>query len=222
MKKMTAAGYHRHGQHLGSGPVHHTGQGNSIVLLPMNDQGSGVEFRRHGSDFKTAGCRADEHQALDVARCVQAGGGMAGDEGPERKTGQAQRTLTGLGRNHCQKIIEFAAPFVVNAFAGTHTPEIEADSGPAGQHASPGQRLHHLVGQRAAVQGMGMRNDRGATGITLGAVNGQFDLARGAGHGEGFGLGIHVTSPRIAPASQDQRPTSEGVTRRCTTTPSRR
>ncbi|MCY1542274.1 hypothetical protein D9M68_780150 [compost metagenome] len=158
----------------------------------MNDQGSGVEFRGHGRSVESAGCRTDEHQALDVARRVQPNGRVTGDECPEREASQKQRAFGGMGGDHGQQIIELAPAFVVHALAGTHPPEVEPHRSQTRQHTGPSQRLHHFVGQRAAMQRMRMRDHRHASRGKLGPVNGQLNLPRRARHRQDFRLGVHA------------------------------
>ena len=176
----------------------------------MDDQSPGVKFRRNGCRVKPAGCRSDQHHFADFTLSGQTGHRMAGHKGPKRKAGQTQITLRRPIPDHRQQVIQLAMPLVIDAFAAPHTPEIEAHSSPTRQHKRTRQRLNHLVGHGAAKERVGVCNHSHATGLAVGPVNGQFQRTRRAGQLLQFGLGVH------------QRPTVGGVSKRSTTTPSRR
>ena len=175
----------------------------------MNDQRAQQEFRRERRDIKPAGGRAHQHHTLQIPFRRQTRHGMRGHKSTKGKPSQHQRTLTGLGLNHGQQVIQFAPAFVVHASALPNAPEIEPHSSPTARHTSPSHGLYHFVGQGAAVQGMRMGNHGCAARCACRPVNGYFNGARRAILQQSFGLCVH-------------RPTSAGVRRRSTTTPSRK
>jgi hypothetical protein len=119
---------------------------------------------------------------------------VAGDKSAKRETCQRYRALGRHLLHHGQQILQLAAPLVVYAGAGAHTPKVEPHRRPAALHKGARQGLHHLVVHGAAKQWMGMGQDGHATGgraVGQGrCIAGCLDGSCGAAQRQSFGLYI--------------------------------
>jgi ribosomal protein S18 len=121
---------------------------------------------------------------------------------PRRKTGtcaQHQRELAVLAlemRGDSEEIVGFAAPFVVAACGGAHATEVRPRGDVAQGEERLGERGDHLVVLGAALQRVGMRDQRNAMPRRARIVDVGLDVSRrpfhhgprerGGGHGANF------------------------------------
>src|SRR5690554_1402841 len=123
----------------------------------------------------------DDAIQLLAARFQTAGQGR-GDKAAEGETQQAQRQLGMLRAQpvaHCLGIVHLAHMHVVGASAGAHAPVVEAQGAVAGVTGGALQGGDHLVEHGAALDRVGMADQRQAPGVGYRQIEG-FDRAAGA------------------------------------------
>lgn len=198
MKEMTPAGHDCHRKYLRACPIEHRGQGHSVVLLAMHDQGFEVRIRGYRRDLKATRGSTDQHQLLNVALAIQSGKRMRGDKSTKGKASQSNRALRRYSADYGQHVIQFATAFVVLAGAAAYTAKVKANGRPAALSKRTGQGLHHLVVQSATKKWMWVRNDSdaawGHARVGSRCIDGHIDQAGGAIDLEFLGLGVHTDS----------------------------
>ncbi|MCY1535569.1 hypothetical protein D9M68_709810 [compost metagenome] len=157
----------------------------------MDHQRALVRFGRQRGHREARGGRAHQHQLPHVACGPEPLGRAAGHEGPEGKTGDRQPAFGRELADDMQHVLELAAPFIVNAFAGPHPAEVEAHGRPSAGHEGTRQGLHDLVVHRAAEQRVRMGDHRDAARFARRQIALHLDHARGALEADFFGLGVH-------------------------------
>ena len=181
MKEVAASGHDCYRKCLRTRPVKHCRQRDRVVLFAVDDERFCMRARVNRRDRIAACSGADQHQLVYLAQRLELGKGVRGDKGAERKPGQRQRSGGRCVLHHREQIVQLATTFVMAAEAAANAPKIKAHRRPAALRERTGQRLHHLVVQRAAEQGMGMGDHGDPAGRPGGSVARDFEPAGRAG-----------------------------------------
>ncbi len=163
MKEVPGAGKNHHRQLLRPRPGQYIAEWNNVVFLAVHNQ----RLFRHISQRKPANRRCDQHQLPHIQLLRGAGCNVTAEGKPgEHRLRFTEATPGEIGNG--QKIFQFPRAFVEYALALAYASEIESHGGITECIHCLGERLHHLVVQRSAVQRMRVRDDCIAASVISG------------------------------------------------------